>query len=70
MDLDLNFLSGFVNQQLANGKPAYDKSKSMLLENVGHAVPTAQLNFEAYKPEQPTFATVNQPSGATGQWDG
>jgi len=29
-DLDLNFLDNFVQQQLAEGKPAYDQAKSNL----------------------------------------
>jgi hypothetical protein len=51
LDLDLHFLNDFVNQEISNGKPEYDKSKSMTIENIGHSIPTAGLNYKAYEPE-------------------
>lgn len=31
--------------------------------NLGSVLELPGLNYAAYKPEQPTFATINQPSG-------
>jgi hypothetical protein len=51
LDLDLHFLNNFVNEEISNGKPQYDKSKSLTLENVGSAIPNVGLNYTPYKPE-------------------
>lgn len=51
LDLDLHFLNEFVNQEITNGKPEYDKSKSMTMANVGIGVPIIGLNYKAYEQE-------------------
>lgn len=35
----------------------------MTIANIGNQIPTGQLNFKAYKPEQPTYATHLKPEG-------
>ena len=61
-DLDLNFLQGFVDEQLAQGKRPYDKSMSMNNANASFA-PSAGLNFKAYEQEVPKYPTINQTYG-------
>ena len=65
MDLDLNFLDDFVQSQAAQGAPAYDPSKSLLLANMGAASTVSELNFKAYKQEQPVFAMVSETKETT-----
>lgn len=48
LDLDLGFLSNFVEEQKNAGKPEYDPSRSLLAANAS-ALPTSTLNFKAYK---------------------
>ena len=57
LDLDLNFLDGFVQQQQAKGLPEYDPQKSLSTE-VG-SLPQSHLNFKAYEQEMPKIATIN-----------
>jgi hypothetical protein len=47
LDLDLNFLDSFVDQQKAKGFSEYDSSKSMIAGSI--ALPTSHLNFKAYE---------------------
>lgn len=49
LDLDLTFLDSFVEQEVANGKAAYAKEKSMTIANIGSAIPVGVLNYKAYK---------------------
>ena len=58
MDLDLNFLHDFVDQERAAGKASYDQIKSLTEGNMS-VVPVAKLNYEAYKQETPSFVTFN-----------
>ena len=64
MDLDLNFLDAFVQQETLEGKPQYDKSKSLTLSNVGSNIPSSSLKYTAYVAETrqftPFVATPNQ----------
>ena len=64
IDLDLTFLSGFVQEQVSQGKPQYEKSKSLLLSVNTPTIVSASLNFKAYEQETPKYATINQPQGA------
>lgn len=63
LDLDLDFLNGFVEEQTAKGLPSYDPQKSLSAESA--AVTTSHLNFKAYEQEMPRISTINQPYGAT-----
>jgi hypothetical protein len=60
MDLSLSFLSNFVEQEALNGKPRYEKNKSLSLSSIGVAH-SRDLNFKAYQPEAPVF-NLPQPS--------
>ena len=60
LDLDLNFLSGFVDEQRSAGLPDYDPARS--LGGGASALPTSTLNFKAYKQEQPSYGSYAQSS--------
>ena len=63
LDLDLNFLDDFVESEARNGKPTYQKERSMTIANIGSAIPVGRLNFQAYKQEQPSYPTIIKPEG-------
>lgn len=65
LDLELSFLDGFVQQELANGKPAYDQGMCQT-GNVGSAIPVSNLNFKAYVPEQPKYQTSSSSYPSSG----
>jgi len=63
MDLDLTFLSGFVEEQKGQGLPEYDPSRSLTATNA-NAAHTSTLKFTAYKQEHPSFSRTSEISGS------
>lgn len=51
IDFDLNFLDGFVKQQLAEGKPDYNPTKSQLIAS-GEYEAESELKFTPYQQAQ------------------
>jgi hypothetical protein len=45
LDLDLNFLDDFVEGEANNGKPVYQRERSMTVANIGSGIPVSRLNF-------------------------
>lgn len=41
----------------------------MTIANIGSSIPTGQLNYKAYKTEQPSYATIIKPEGTVGSVD-
>lgn len=50
LDLDLTFLSGFVDEQRREGKPEYDPARSLLAANAS-ALPESSLIYKPYTQE-------------------
>lgn len=63
MDLDLTFLSAFVEGQKSQGLPEYDPSRSLTAGNA-NAAQGSTLKFTAYKQEHPSFSRTSDASGS------